>query len=96
MRRVARHAGKWKIVYEEWEYFHILEGYSIARKRAASRSTFAPATADPETWLRRDLGSGRDDDQGLCDPALIKRRPTNQVVWRPAPKGSIEGREWQA
>lgn len=21
--------GKWRIVYEEWEYFHILEGYSI-------------------------------------------------------------------
>jgi uncharacterized cupin superfamily protein len=21
--------GTWKIVYEEWEYFHILEGYSI-------------------------------------------------------------------
>lgn len=21
--------GKWKIVYEEWEYFHILEGHSI-------------------------------------------------------------------
>jgi len=21
--------GKWRIVYDEWEYFHILEGYSI-------------------------------------------------------------------
>ncbi|CAD7028526.1 MULTISPECIES: cupin domain-containing protein [Pseudorhizobium] len=21
--------GKWRITYEEWEYFHILEGYSI-------------------------------------------------------------------
>ena len=21
--------GKWRIVYEEWEYFHILEGHSI-------------------------------------------------------------------
>lgn len=21
--------GKWKITYEEWEYFHVLEGYSI-------------------------------------------------------------------
>ncbi|HEX2146628.1 MAG TPA: cupin domain-containing protein [Pseudorhizobium sp.] len=21
--------GKWRIVYEEWEYFHILEGYSV-------------------------------------------------------------------
>ncbi len=21
--------GKWRIVYEEWEYFHILDGYSI-------------------------------------------------------------------
>lgn len=21
--------GKWRIVYEEWEYFHILSGYSI-------------------------------------------------------------------
>jgi uncharacterized cupin superfamily protein len=21
--------GKWKIFYEEWEYFHILDGYSI-------------------------------------------------------------------
>lgn len=21
--------GKWKIVYDEWEYFHILEGYSV-------------------------------------------------------------------
>ncbi|HEV7433252.1 MAG TPA: cupin domain-containing protein [Pseudorhizobium sp.] len=24
--------GKWRIVYEEWEYFHILEGYSIVRE----------------------------------------------------------------
>lgn len=21
--------GKWRIVYDEWEYFHILEGYSV-------------------------------------------------------------------
>ncbi|NUS67090.1 MAG: DUF861 domain-containing protein, partial [Ensifer adhaerens] len=21
--------GKWRVVYEEWEYFHILSGYSI-------------------------------------------------------------------
>lgn len=21
--------GKWRVVYEEWEYFHILEGYSV-------------------------------------------------------------------
>ena len=22
-------AGKWRVVYDEWEYFHILEGHSI-------------------------------------------------------------------
>jgi len=22
-------SGKWKIVYDEWEYFHILEGHSV-------------------------------------------------------------------
>ncbi|PZM16863.1 cupin domain-containing protein [Rhizobium tubonense] len=21
--------GKWRIVYDEWEYFHVLEGYSV-------------------------------------------------------------------
>ena len=23
--------GKWRVIYEEWEYFHILEGHSIVR-----------------------------------------------------------------
>ncbi|MFN7026739.1 MAG: cupin domain-containing protein [Pseudorhizobium sp.] len=27
--------GKWRIVYEEWEYFHILEGYSIVTEEGA-------------------------------------------------------------
>ena len=22
-------SGKWRIIYDEWEYFHILEGYSV-------------------------------------------------------------------
>jgi uncharacterized protein len=24
--------GKWRVVYDEWEYFHILEGYSILQE----------------------------------------------------------------
>jgi uncharacterized cupin superfamily protein len=25
--------GKWRIAYDEWEYFHILEGYSIVKEK---------------------------------------------------------------
>lgn len=28
-RHLAVHPGKWRIVYDEWEYFNILEGHSI-------------------------------------------------------------------
>ncbi|WP_137158049.1 cupin domain-containing protein [Rhizobium sp. FKL33] len=48
--------GKWKIVYEEWEYFHILEGYSIvtedggepAHLRAGDRLILRPGFVG--TW----------------------------------------------
>ena len=28
--------GKWRIVYEDWEYFHILEGYSIVAEEGGA------------------------------------------------------------
>ena len=28
--------GKWTIVYDEWEYFHILEGYSIVTEEGGT------------------------------------------------------------
>lgn len=28
--------GKWRIVYDEWEYFHILEGYSIVTEEGGA------------------------------------------------------------
>jgi uncharacterized protein len=48
--------GKWKITYEEWEYFHILEGYSIVTEdggepiqlRAGDRLILRPGFAG--TW----------------------------------------------
>lgn len=30
--------GKWRIVYEEWEYFHILEGRSIVTEEGGSET----------------------------------------------------------
>ncbi|AYG58755.1 cupin domain-containing protein [Rhizobium jaguaris] len=42
--------GKWRIVYDEWEYFHILSGYSVVTSengevfhlRAGDRMIFKP------------------------------------------------------
>ena len=28
--------GKWKIVYDEWEYFHVLEGHSVVTEEGGS------------------------------------------------------------
>ena len=28
--------GKWRIVYDEWEYFHILEGYSVVTEEGGT------------------------------------------------------------
>lgn len=30
--------GKWRIVYDEWEYFHILSGYSIVTEEGGERT----------------------------------------------------------
>lgn len=48
--------GKWRFIYEEWEYFHILSGYSIVtgdngdvfHLRAGDRMVFKPGFTG--TW----------------------------------------------
>ena len=34
--------GKWRIVYDEWEYFHILSGHSIITKDGANPVMLKP------------------------------------------------------
>ncbi|KEQ06857.1 cupin domain-containing protein [Pseudorhizobium pelagicum] len=34
--------GKWRIVYDEWEYFHILEGYSIVAEEGGETFHLRP------------------------------------------------------
>nr|WP_234837986.1 cupin domain-containing protein [Sinorhizobium meliloti] len=50
--------GKWRIVYDEWEYFHILSGHSIVTEEGggtpSSQSRRQPGA---ETRLQGNLGS---------------------------------------
>lgn len=34
--------GKWRVVYEEWEYFHILEGHSIVTEEGGEPMELRP------------------------------------------------------
>lgn len=34
--------GKWRVVYEEWEYFHILEGHSVLTEEGAEPMHLRP------------------------------------------------------
>ncbi len=50
--------GKWRIVYDEWEYFHILSGYSIVTEDEwRSDPSEGGRQPDPQTRLQGNLGS---------------------------------------
>ena len=50
--------GKWRIVYDEWEYFHILSGLSIVTEDGgAENAPEGRRQHDPQTRLQGNLGS---------------------------------------
>ena len=48
--------GKWRIVYEEWEYFSILSGFDHHRRQRSRASSARRRPDGVETWFQRKLG----------------------------------------
>ncbi len=50
--------GKWRIVYDEWEFCHILSGVSvIAEDGGQARTVKSGDSLDPQARLQGNLGS---------------------------------------